>query len=258
MSKKKDLWLEIKHYHFDDLVPPHLMDHVSAMFSGTDASTQAFASKLSRKLNWPPTFARRAIDEYKKFLYLGNVGAMSVTPSKVIDQVWHEHLLFTKAYRMFCREVLGQDFDHHPELVPQEKQTDVFLAQYIATLEAYQAEFGVAPPADIWDVAKFKRPVKKPGADGSTSKRSQKDRWSDDTPLYAYFDGGSGSSSGSSEPTPEFGGGGGFSGAGADRSWGSDGDSHAHSHSDSDSGGDGGGDSGGSGCSSSCGGGGGD
>ena len=25
-----------------------------------------------------------------------------VTPSKVIDQVWHEHILFSRAYRDFC------------------------------------------------------------------------------------------------------------------------------------------------------------
>lgn len=266
MTKKKDLWLRIKHYHFDDLVPAHLMDHVSAMFSATDASTKAFANKLSRKLHWSPRFAQRAIDEYKKFVYLGNVGTTSVTPSKFIDQVWHEHLLFTKAYRTFCREVLGQDFDHNPELVPQAKQTDVFEAQYVATLEAYHAEFGVEPPADIWDVAKFRRPVKKPSADRRSAKRSAPDRWSDDTPLYMYFHGDSGSDSESSEATPEFGGGGGFSGAGAGRDVGgddahSDSTSHGHGSDASDTGsgdsGGGGGDGGGSGCSSSCGGGGG-
>lgn len=262
---KKDLWLRLKHYHFDDLVPAHLADRVAAMFSGTDASTKAFASKLSRKLHWSPAFALRAIDEYKKFVYLGNVGTMSVTPSKVIDQVWHEHLLFSRGYRAFCRDVLGRDFDHNPELVPIDAQTGVFETQYLATLDAYRTEFNVDPPADIWDVAKFKRTSKDTTA-SRKAKRSQPDRWSDDTPLHMYFSG-DGGGSGSSEAMPEFGGGGGFSGAGAGRSWGDD-TAHSHSHSDStshghdsssDSGDSGGSsDGGGSSCSSSCGGGGGD
>ena len=32
----------------------------------------------------------RAIKEYKKFIYLGAAGDFIVTPSKIIDQVWHE------------------------------------------------------------------------------------------------------------------------------------------------------------------------
>lgn len=260
---KKDLWLRLKHYHFDDLVPAHLADRVAAMFSGTDASTKAFASKLSRKLHWSPAFALRVIDEYKKFVYLGNVGTMSVTPSKVIDQVWHEHLLFSRGYRAFCRDVLGRDFDHNPELVPIDTQTGVFEAQYLGTLDAYRTEFNVDPPADIWDVAKFKRPASKVTTAPPKAKRNQPDRWSDDTPLHMYFSGGGGSDAGSSEATPEFGGGGGFSGAGAGRAWGDD-NAHSHTHSDStshghdsgsDSGDSGGSDGGGSSCSSSCGGG---
>ena len=48
---KKDLWLRLKHYHFEHLVPPHLSDHVAACFGGPDAATRAFASKLQKKLH---------------------------------------------------------------------------------------------------------------------------------------------------------------------------------------------------------------
>jgi hypothetical protein len=58
------------------------------------------------------------IREYKKFIYLGAVSDFVVTPSKIIDQVWHEHLLFTKAYRDFCSDVPGFSFDHNPKLIP--------------------------------------------------------------------------------------------------------------------------------------------
>ena len=61
---KKALWLRLKHYHFDHLVPAHLTDHVMAAFGGADASTRAFESKLVRKLKWKPAFAHRAVEEY--------------------------------------------------------------------------------------------------------------------------------------------------------------------------------------------------
>jgi hypothetical protein len=44
---KKDLWLRLKAYHFNHLVPPHLWIKVTAAFGGEDASTKAFADKNS-------------------------------------------------------------------------------------------------------------------------------------------------------------------------------------------------------------------
>jgi hypothetical protein len=164
---KQQLWLRLQEYHFDDLVPSNLTDHVAALFGGPDPSTRAFASKLARKLGWSPEFAARAIEEYKKYVYLGVTSDFSVTPSKVIDQVWHEHLLFSRPYRQFCGDVLRQDFDHHPELVPAAEQTGQFRAQYEATLARYEEEFGVAPPPDIWCTPKFAAERRR-GADSSS------------------------------------------------------------------------------------------
>ncbi|MEO6525922.1 MAG: hypothetical protein ABIP93_04805 [Gemmatimonadaceae bacterium] len=273
---KRDLWLRLKHYHFDHLVPPHLTDHVMAAFGGPDAATRAFASKLSRKLEWTPAFARRAIEEYRKFVYLGMVSDVMVTPPKVIDQVWHEHLLFSRPYKSFCDEVLGRDFDHHPELVSVSDQTEVFRAQYEATLERYESEFNVLPPADIWGTPKFtpgRARVRR--ALGRRNAGSSSDASDGGTPLYLFFDGTPGSGGVSYADMPEFGGGGGFSGGGGGDSWGigasssshsghfdangvavpGDGDSSDSSSSDGASS-DGGSSDGGSGCSSGCGGGG--
>ncbi|MEO8563438.1 MAG: hypothetical protein ABI601_15260 [bacterium] len=270
---KRDLWLRLKHYHFEDLVPAHLADHVLSVFGGADAATRAFASKISKKHRWTQPFALRAIGEYRKFLYLGMVSETPVTPSKIIDMVWHEHLLFTRAYDEFCREVLGRPFDHHPELIGMEEQTEVFESQFEATVDLYESEFNTAPPADIWGVPKFapglartKRSLTKRNASSQTTTSD------DDAPLYTYF---SLENHPGTDSMPEFSGGGGFSGAGGESSWvdsvtsglhdghsdshGTDGAS-GHGTSDStggDGGSDGGGsDGGGSGCSSGCGGGG--
>jgi hypothetical protein len=245
---KKELWLRLRHYHFTDLAPAHLQERVLAMFGTADASTLAFASKLTRKLGWPRPFALRAIEEYKKFVYLGLVSPFPVTPPKIIDQVWHEHLLFSRGYREFCRDVLQRDFDHNPELVPTDEQTQAFQQQYQATLELYESEFNVVPPKAIWGVPKFDT-----ASMASSRKPKVVDRrsttHSDDTPLYVYFSGAGSDGGASYDSMTEFGGGGGFSGGGGDSSWGDSSDSSGGADS-------GGSDGGGSGCSSGCGGGG--
>ncbi len=249
---KKELWLRLKRYHFEHIVPPQLLDHVTAAFGRTDASTKAFAGKLSRKLNWTTGYSLRALDEYKKFLYLGMVSDFPVTPSRVIDQVWHEHLLFTRAYREFCRDVLGREFDHNPELVATDDQTGIFQSQYEATLDLYETEFHVEPPNEIWSVPKF-RPRAMPRKARLQKDSAGSNDGAGDTPLYLFFDG-SGDGGQSHGDMAEFGGGGGFSGGGGESSWGD----HSPSESSAGSDGDGGGSSSdsGSSCSSGCGGGG--
>ena len=269
-GSKKELWLRLRNYHFDHLVPPQLMDALRATFEGSDTYTQAFADKLARKLHWNRAFAMRAIGEYKKFLYLGLVADFPVTPPRVIDQVWHEHLLFSRGYREFCDQVLGREFDHHPELIPVDEQTERFKAQYDATLALYQTEFDSEPPAAFWGTPKCSAAG---GADRAKLRRSRDDQGAallaagSSAPLHAQFDGADGG--GSHGTLPEFGHG--DAGGGGGGEWGGHGDGHAGAdstsshgggdgggdgggHGGGDGGGSGGGDGGGSGCSSGCGG----
>ena len=155
MLTKPQLWSRLSRYHFENLAPPHLWDTIASRFGGENPFTLAFADKLARKLGWNREFALKAILEYKKFVYLGVVGDFSVTPSKIIDQVWHEHLLFTEGYRIFCEDVIQYKFNHNPELVPMESETEKFESQYIKTLQLYQKEFDAIPPRDIWAAPKF-------------------------------------------------------------------------------------------------------
>jgi hypothetical protein len=259
---KKDLWLRLREYHFDHVVPPNFCHQVVEAFGGTDGPTKAFADKLARKLGWSTEFALRAIDEYKKFVYLGMVSDFIVTPSKIIDHVWHEHQLFTQAYRQFCAEVLGRHFDHNPELIPIDDQTGIFQAQYFETLALYRKEFNREAPDDIWSIPKFRsgagkghyEPGRKRTVDSGAGAVGR-----DDMPLYMCFDG-----EAHSDPHSAFDGfdGGRSGGAGAGASWSDDPQHESDSLSDSgslgaetDSASDGGGEScGGSSCSSSCGG----
>lgn len=238
---KKELWTNLRNYHFDNIVPANLWDNITSVFGGIDASTKAFAAKIARKHNWQKEFALKAVGEYKKFVYLGVVSNFHVTPSKIIDVVWHEHLLFTKAYREFCDTVIQYQFDHHPELLPAAEETGRFTAQYLDTIELYALEFNAEPPEDIWGDTKFNKEKLQAAATTSREKRStvfsadSGHSYYTDAPLHeSYAD------------NTDFGGGD-FGGAGAGGDW-SDAN---NSNSDSDGGGDGDG----GGCSGGCGGG---
>jgi hypothetical protein len=41
-------------------------------------------------------------------------GRMVSMPSQAVDVAWHEFILFTKGYRLFCRRGLGRFLDHTP------------------------------------------------------------------------------------------------------------------------------------------------
>jgi hypothetical protein len=238
---KKDLWLRLKHYHFEHIVPTKFWDMVRQNFGGANASTKAFASKIAGKHGWEKQFAMKAIFEYKKFVYLGVISDFTVTPSKIIDVVWHEHLLFTEAYRDFCSTVIEHNFDHFPELIPNILQTKKFQQQYKQTLELYVAEFNIEAPESIWGNTKFDKKrmtqvSQNSGADASLAAYN-----GDSQPLHNYYD----SETVNPSAFPEFSDSEGFDGGGASGGWG---DSDSGS---SDSGGDG--DSGG--CSGGCGGG---
>ncbi len=250
---KKELWLKIKAYNFEHVVRPHLWDQITEVCGGGNASTKAFASKIARKAGWTNRFALKALSEYKKFVYLAVVSDFNVTPSKIIDQVWHEHLLFSKAYRHFCSDVINYTLDHNPELIPITDQTGIFKVQYMETIDLYKTEFGIDPPADIWSVPKFDE--QKVAVDGYGSEQKKYHSSYQDAALVTFFDG-SQQGSNATQGFPGFGGGE-YGGAGAGGNW------NDHSpgldssdNSSADGGSDSGGDGGSSGCSSGCGGGG--
>ncbi len=243
---KKELWLKLKNYHFDHIVSPNLWEHIQSAFGGVDASTKAFAYKIARKHLCNKKLALAMIGEYKKFIYLGVISDFYVTPSKLIDVVWHEHILFSKAYRDFCAEVIQYEFHHYPELVPLQDQTGQFNAQYLDTLELYKTEFGINPPSSIWDLTKFDADKIADENYQSQAKRRNNHHTttygsSDENPLYTYFD-----DENNEGAYPEFEEGSDFGGGGADADWGNaDGIDSGSDSGGSDSGG----------CSGGCGGG---
>ena len=129
-----------------------------------------FVDHLMRSNGWNQSFAMRAMEEYKKFVFLAMVADHLVTPSDQIDQVWHLHLFYSDAYwNDFCPRVLGRPLHHQPTRGGAE-QRQHFQLLYRATIASYRTYFG-DPPVDLWppvdvrfgrDLQMQRRPIRPP------------------------------------------------------------------------------------------------
>lgn len=146
-ASEENLWSRINSYEFDavDVALP-------------------FSARLARDNNWSVDFAKRAIEEYKKFVFLAMTAGHPVTPSDEVDQVWHLHLLYTRSYWEDFSRILGKPLHHGPTLGGANEGRK-FHTWYQNTLDSYSKVFAVAPPVDIWpepverfgDAQRFKR-----------------------------------------------------------------------------------------------------
>ncbi|KAJ3037585.1 hypothetical protein HDV00_001472 [Rhizophlyctis rosea] len=94
----------------------------------------------------------RFIHEYKCFLVLKtqlqDTDAKFLSASPLIDECWHQHILDTRAYQQFLRDI-DMDIHHDPDggedEAAREKRRTMMLA-------AYELHFGEKPPLDIWNM----------------------------------------------------------------------------------------------------------
>ncbi len=112
-----------------------------------------FSRRLARENGWSPAYARRVIEEYKRFVFLAMEAGHAVSPAEPVDQVWHLHLVFTESYwQRMCGEVCGRRLHHQPTKGGGH-EAQKFDAMYAQTLASYRRFFGAEPPADIWTPA---------------------------------------------------------------------------------------------------------
>jgi hypothetical protein len=113
------------------------------------AADRPFTARLAEENGWTAEFTARAIEEYRRFIYLAVTSCHSVVPSEVVDKVWHLHLIYTRSYwDGLCRGVLGMPLHHHPS-PGGPSANEEGRRNYRATLATYLREFGTPPPA-IW------------------------------------------------------------------------------------------------------------
>jgi len=126
----QQLWVNILQFDFDN--PP---------------SEYGFSIRLADENYWTKNFTAQAILEYKKFMYMAATSDSMVSPSEIVDAVWHQHLMFTQSYQDFC-SLLGKQIQHVPSTHTRE-EFEKFRQAKERTLKLYEENFG-SPPENIW------------------------------------------------------------------------------------------------------------
>jgi hypothetical protein len=124
------LWEKVLAFELDDL-----------------AGEYSFSVRLAHENFWTQQFTAQAIVEYKKFMFLAAFSDKMVSPSEIVDIVWHQHLVFTQSYTRFC-DVLGKQIQHVPATHAKGDQ-DKFATARQYTKLVYEKYFG-EQPASIW------------------------------------------------------------------------------------------------------------
>ena len=127
----KELWNKILLFDFDN--PP---------------SEYGFSTRLAKENFWTKEFTELAILEYKKFMYLATVSEFMVSPSEIVDTVWHQHLIFTQSYQDFC-SLIGKQIQHIPSTHNKE-EFQKFRQAKERTKKFYTNIFG-EQPSTIWE-----------------------------------------------------------------------------------------------------------
>ncbi|MCE2838867.1 MAG: hypothetical protein LW834_18260, partial [Cyanobium sp. 49614_E6] len=162
-DQQQDLYLRLQNYCFD-----------------APGGAITFAAKLACEQGWSAAKSERVLGEYRRFLFLAIAAGHPVSPSKAVDQAWHQHLLDTRSYwQEFCPRVLGQPLHHTPSRGGEEERQRLGEC-YRRTLASYRAFFGEAPPADLWPAAlppAAEAPVAMPQATAPRLPRRMAHRW---------------------------------------------------------------------------------
>ncbi len=132
MAFDQDLWERIKAIN---------LDAAGAEFPFTD--------RLARDNGWSRRYAARVVEEYRRFAFLAMRAGHEVTPSDEVDQAWHLHLTYTRHYWGPFIKALGRPLHHGPTAGGAGEKAR-YRENYEKTLASYKAQFGAAPPSDIW------------------------------------------------------------------------------------------------------------
>lgn len=125
----------------------NLWDSILAFDLDNPPSEYGFSIRLASENFWTMSFTEQAIEEYKKFMYLAATSEFMVSPSEIVDKVWHQHLIFTQSYQAFCG-ILGRQIQHVPSTHNKE-DFGKFRQAKERTTRLYESAFGKQPP-NIW------------------------------------------------------------------------------------------------------------
>lgn len=121
-------------------------------FEGIKLATK----KVQEENQWSDAKTKEVEREYKRWLIMLKELPCETLPmiSRDVDAIWHQHILFTKAYRKETQGFFGYFLDHEPTVFPTEasaleefKQKSSVRVKFF--LEEYLKIFGEAVPS-LW------------------------------------------------------------------------------------------------------------
>ena len=107
--------------------------------------------RLKRLKYWSEERATAGVNAYEQFLKmkaaLKDYQATKLSPTPLIDEVWHLHVLDTRRYAndciVFCGEVIHHDVDGDKDAFQREIRRN-------ATKVAYEMQNGTEPEGEMW------------------------------------------------------------------------------------------------------------
>lgn len=127
-----------------------LWDNIEKFDLDNPISEYGFTTRLAHENFWTKQFTETAIAEYRKFMYLAASSDWMVSPSAIVDTIWHQHLIFTQSYNDFCT-VIGKQVQHIPS-THNRNEFEKFKLAKERTTKLYNDVFG-EQPKEIWDYA---------------------------------------------------------------------------------------------------------
>lgn len=83
-----------------------------------DLDLSRVRAKLLEREDWDDARVDAALGEYRQFLFIRALTEWStklVPLSEDMDEVWHEHILFSRQYQHMCSALFGNFLHHNPE-----------------------------------------------------------------------------------------------------------------------------------------------
>lgn len=86
--------------------------------------------------------AETAVQEFKRFFFLAGTQNLALVPSRAIDEVWHEFLMFTKDYAESCERLFGKFIHHEPSIGNLDEDSLQLDKVFSMTAKLYKNHFG--------------------------------------------------------------------------------------------------------------------
>jgi hypothetical protein len=115
-------------------------------------------SEPKEGIGWTRDQVEEAEIEYKRYLHLTRhypYPTYSIVPNKIMDTIWHYHILDTKAYHIDCDKVFGHYVHHYPYFglrgeADAKDLHDAFLKTKEYYLQSFGEDLARNKEADCW------------------------------------------------------------------------------------------------------------